>query len=69
MLVTELGMVMLWSEVQPKNAHPPMLVTELGITTLVILLQPENIDSFNFFMIFGITISVTSFPSKYNFAP
>ena len=39
MLVTELGMVMEVSLLQPEKAHPPMLVTELGMVTEVRLLQ------------------------------
>ena len=37
MLVTESGMVMLWSEVQSSNALSPILVTESGITMILSL--------------------------------
>ena len=40
MLVTELGMEIDVSPVQPKKAAYPMLVTELGIVTDVSPLQP-----------------------------
>ena len=42
MFVTELGIVMLVSPLQPENAQSPMLVTESGIFTLVSSLQPRN---------------------------
>ena len=42
MLVTELGMVMLASPVQPLNAECPMLVTELGIVMLASPVQFSN---------------------------
>ncbi len=40
MLVTLSGIVMLVSELQPKNAALPMLVTLSGIVMLVSELQP-----------------------------
>ena len=42
MEVTELGMVMLVSEVQPEKALSPIKVTELGMVTLVREVQPEK---------------------------
>ena len=43
MLVTELGMVMQASPVQPENAELAMLVTELGI---VMLASPVQLSYF-----------------------
>ena len=44
MLVTELGIVMLASPVQPENASSPMLVTELGMVMLASPVQPSNAE-------------------------
>jgi hypothetical protein len=43
MLVTELGMLMLVSAVQPEKAYGPMLVTELGMLTLLSEEQSEKV--------------------------
>ena len=42
MLVTDFGVVRCASELQPKNAKPPMLVTEAGMVRLVSELQSRN---------------------------
>ena len=40
--VTEVGMVILVNEAQPKNAEAPMDVTEVGMVILVNEVQPEK---------------------------
>ena len=42
MLVTESGITMLLSDVQPWNAYPPMLITESGISMLLMDVQKWN---------------------------
>ena len=44
MLVTELGMVISVSPVQPEKAPSPMCVTELGIVTDVSPVRPEKAE-------------------------
>lgn len=43
--VTESGMLMVMSEVQPSNAPAPIVVRELLMVTDVSVVHPENADS------------------------
>ena len=56
MLVTELGIVISVSPVQPENAELPILVTELGIVISVSPTQQKNAE---------LPIPVTSSPKIY----
>ena len=68
MLITELGIIILLSPLQPSNIDFIILVTESGIVTLVSPIQSRNADSPMLVTLFGIIMLERSLHYRNAFA-